>query len=71
MSKSAITISYDGTPSSSRSGPVGTWPLDRLVQKRMLSGLFTSHGLDSKISLKVEKANDKGEGQHTRDSGER
>ena len=49
MSKSAITISDDGT----------------LVRKRMFSSLFTSHKFGPKILSKVGKANDKRERQHT------
>jgi len=50
MQKSVITISDDGS---------------LVVQKRMFSGLFTSHGLDPKISPKIGRVNDNEVGQHT------
>ena len=31
----------------------------------MVSGLFTNRALDPKMSLKIGKGNDKGEGEHT------
>ena len=49
MPKSAITMSNHGS----------------LVRKIMFSGLFTSHALDRKISPKIGRRNDKGEGQHS------